>query len=70
MLVVRAYSKLLVEQLNMQCMIILKMQLDANSPTFDEDSDGTIKSLRFSSGLETMDGVKYDNFNPLTLCRS
>jgi len=29
--------------------------IDANSPTFDEDSDGTIKAVKFSNTLETMD---------------
>lgn len=33
---------------------------DANSPTFDQDSDGTIRAVDFSNALETMDQSIFD----------
>jgi hypothetical protein len=62
--IISTYSEITVEQLNAVYNSIEDV-ISANKHTFDADSDGTIKSIRFSSGLETMDGVKFDNFNPL-----
>lgn len=38
---------------------------DENSPTFDEDSDGTVRAVDFSNTIETMDMNKFDYGNPL-----
>ena len=38
--------------------------IDANSPRFDEDSDGTIKAVKFSNSIETMDQATFDNYFP------
>lgn len=38
---------------------------DENSPTFDGDSDGTIRAVDFSNTIETMDMNKFDYGNPL-----
>ena len=55
---VRAYSEITIEQLGAMYDNI-EDAISANNATFD-DSDG----MKFSNILETMDGVKYDNFNP------
>lgn len=51
---IRKYSTLTVSELNALYNDIEDV-IDANSPTFDEDSDGTIKAVKFSNTLETMD---------------
>lgn len=61
--VVRAYSTLTVEQLNTMYNDI-EDAIDANSPRFDEDSDGTIKAVKFSNSIETMDQATFDNYFP------
>lgn len=48
------YTSLTVAELNALYNNIEDL-IDANSPTFDEDSDGTIKAIKFSNTLETMD---------------
>ena len=55
---VRAYSEITIEQLEAMYDNI-EEAISANNPTLD-DSDG----IKFSNTLETMDGAKYDNFNP------
>jgi hypothetical protein len=55
---VRAYSEITIEQLGAMYDNI-EDAISANNATLD-DSDG----IKFSNTLETMDGVKYDNFNP------
>lgn len=51
---VSKYTSLTVAELNALYNNIEDV-IDANSPTFDEDSDGTIKAVKFSNTLETMD---------------
>jgi hypothetical protein len=55
---VRAYSEITIEQLGAMYDNI-EDAISPNNATLD-DSDG----IKFSNTLETMDGVKYDNFNP------
>ena len=60
---VRAYSTITLEQLNIQYNDI-EDALDANSPRFDEDSTGTLKAVKLSNALETMDQTKFDAYIP------
>jgi hypothetical protein len=55
---VKAYSEITVSQLEAMYDNI-EDAISANNAAFD-DSDG----IKFSNTIETMDGVKYDNFNP------
>lgn len=55
------YTTLTVSQLNTIYNDIEDV-IDANSPTFDEDSDISIKAIKFSNTLETMDENMFDGF--------
>lgn len=53
------YLTVTLGQLNDQYNSIISF-IDENSPTFDEDSDGTIRSVDFSNAIETMDQSIFD----------
>jgi|TARA_R110000744_G_scaffold81871_4_gene160840 hypothetical protein len=56
---VKVYSELTVAQFDAMYNDI-EDAIDANSPRFDEDSDGTIKAVKFSNTFETMDQSYFD----------
>jgi hypothetical protein len=58
---IRKYTTLTVSQLNTMYNDIEDV-IDANAPRFDEDSNGTIKAIKFSNTLETMDENMFDGF--------
>ena len=58
---ITAMSGITIEQLNTMYNDIEDVS-DANSPTFDEDSDGAITGIKFSNTLETMDQTVVDGF--------
>lgn len=60
---VKSYSELTIEQIDRMYNDI-EESISANNATFDDDSDVGNKAIKFSNAFETMDGVKYDNFNP------
>ena len=55
------YTTLTISQLNTMYNDIEDV-IDANSPRFDEDSDGSIKAIKFSNTLETFDENMFDGF--------
>lgn len=56
---VRMYQTLTIDQLNRSYNSI-EDWLSPNSPTLDEDSSGSIKAIRFSTGIETMDEDRFE----------
>jgi len=58
---IQDYSTVTVEQLNAMYNDIEDVS-DANSPRFDEDSTASIKSIKFSNALETMDQEMVDGY--------
>ena len=61
---IQLFNTLTVAELSDQYNTIIKFA-DENSPTFDEDSDGTIRAVDFSNTVERMDMNKFDYGNPL-----
>lgn len=61
---IQLFNTLTVAELADQYNTIIQFA-DENSPTFDEDSDGTIRAVDFSNTVETMDMNKFDYGNPL-----
>lgn len=58
---IRDYSTITVEELNTMYNDIEDL-LDPNSPRFDEDSSASIKGIKFSNALETMDQNMFDAY--------
>ena len=56
---IRMYQNLTIEQLNRSYNDI-EDWLSPNSPTFDADSSGSIKAIKFSSAIETMDESRFE----------
>ena len=56
---IRMYQTFTVEQLNRSYNDI-EDWLSPNSPTFDADSSGSIKAIKFSSTIETMDESRFE----------
>lgn len=61
---IQLFNTLTIAELADQYNTIIKFA-DENSPTFDEDSDGTVRAVDFSNTIETMDMNKFDYGNPL-----
>ena len=56
---IRMYQNITIEQLNRSYNDI-EDWLSPNSPTFDADSSGSIKAIKFSTGIETMDEGRFE----------
>lgn len=61
---IQIFNTLTIAEISDQYNTIIKFA-DENSPTFDEDSDGTIRAVDFSNTVETMDMNKFDYGNPI-----
>lgn len=61
---IHLFNTLTITEIADQYNTIIKFA-DENSPTFDEDSDGTIRAVDFSNTVETMDMNKFDYGNPI-----
>ena len=61
---IQLFNTLTIAELEDQYNSIIQFA-DENSPTFDEDSDGTIRAVDFSNTVETMDMNKFDYGNPI-----
>lgn len=61
---IQLFNTLTIAEISDQYNTIIEFA-DENSPTFDEDSDGTIRAVDFSNTIETMDMNKFDYGNPI-----